>query len=386
MTLRLTDMLARARVEVAPAAGATGLTLFVCGESAHDAPNLEYARQAVFFDALVRHLRRGGVPVTLATAWMDTDDRLAVRAKLEGRPAAAIAAETANLHEAARLALRVAPPDRLLAASAARREAERLRDLLVERGCARVEPSGVHFRAASYAGYGELSGQRGEMLLAAPGDAAGDPLDFPVWRADGASGAPTWHLECPALTLALLGPRVDLHGSCAESLFPHDENSRAIMESAFGAPFARVWCHVGPIVLAARDASAGRTRLFRLPELFAVADPRDVRFYLMSHHYRKPMSFEPERIAAAAASRGKLARFLEELGDGGDAAPPEDVAAACRGAWEALDDDFNAPRALGLLHVLRKRVRARADRGAPPFGRRVAACARELLAVLLGED
>lgn len=384
--VRLHNTLTRRKEEVAP--GDAPLSLFVCGESLHDAPTLESARQAVFFDALARHLRRGGRRVTVATSLLDTDGRIAARARLERRSPAEVAAANVPVHEAALRALAVAPPDRLLLSSASRDAAREIAGILRARGYAYPTSAGLAFRARAFPEYGALSGQRGDKLLSAREDAAAgleDPLDFLIWTGgDGEGGAPTWHLECPALTFALLGPRIDLHGGCADLVHPHDENTRAIMESAFGGPFARLWLHVGPVAFAARDVAADRTRLFRLPDLFERADPLDVRFYLLSHLYRKPMSFEPERIADAAVSRAKLARFLEELG-GGDEPPPADVVDLCRGANEALDDDFNAPRAIGLLHLLRKRVRAHPAYPAPPFGRRVAGCARAILGILLGE-
>lgn len=381
MTLRILDTRTKRKV---PVDGP--VSLFVCGESGHDVPTLETARTAVVFDTLVRSLRGEGLPVTTASAFMDTDERVAARARIEGRPPAEVARGTAPAHRAARAALGCRPFDRFVVAGEAIAASRRLRDRLLAADLAYRTSAGVAFRASRVPGYGELSGQRREKLLAGETEPGGleHPLDVMIWNGSDDGGAPNWHLECPALSLDLLGPRLTVHGGSADLVFPHDENTRAIVESLEGGPYAAAWMHVGPVVLAARDAAAGRLRLFRLPDLFECHAPLDVRFYLLSHHHRMPLTFEPEKIAGAAQSRQKLARFLAELDAGGEEDPPGEVAAACGGAWEALADDLNAPRAIGLIHVLRKRARAHPAWPAVPFGRSLRGCIRSMLVDILG--
>ncbi len=249
----------------------------------------------------------------------------------------------------------------------------RMIETLIERGHAYATPDGsVYFKVASFADYGRLSHlEDRELKLGASNSASAtdsdeytkDSLaDFALWKGrkeeDGVNhwtspwgeGRPGWHLECSAMSLEYLGEDFDVHGGGVDLVFPHHENEIAQSCCATHGKFARHWFHVTHLMVDGGKMSKSLGNLYTLEDLQQRGyTPVEVRYVLISGHYRSPLNFTMHSLDAARQAMQKLAKFDKALREA--AGVSGGVVGTAPGpfgaAWETLNDDLNVPGALG---------------------------------------
>jgi L-cysteine:1D-myo-inositol 2-amino-2-deoxy-alpha-D-glucopyranoside ligase len=265
----------------------------------------------------------------------------------------------------------------------------RMIDVLIGKGCAYDINGGVYFDTSRDRHYGELSRYspaRMRRILAAQDDAALDdpqrrhPVDFALWRRVPSGptwpsrfgrGRPGWHVECSAMSLRYLGPRIDIHGGGSDLVYPHHENEIAQSESATGKrPFVGWWMHTGPVRLEAEKMSKSRGNMIFVRTALETTTPQALRLYLLDRHYRRPFDHDDAQLVRAGERASALA---EHLGPGMTGPLGRD--AATREVLAALNDDLDTRAA---IHALERGAR-RADRNAKPSLRYLA---RRVLGVL----
>jgi cysteinyl-tRNA synthetase len=227
-------------------------------------------------------------------------------------------------------------------------------EALVANGAAYAANGDVYFRVGKDERYGSLSRQRvAEVEDRQPNPAKEDPHDFALWKAtvegeDTAwdspwgKGRPGWHIECSVMAEALLGEDFELHGGGLDLVFPHHENELA-QSRALGHRFARVWAHNGMLRFTGSKMSKSEGNTATLREVLDQWGPEVILVFLLTGHWRKPVDFSEESMRAAAA-RAQTLRNAFTL-----PAAPHDGARWVELA-DALDDDFDTPRALAVLH------------------------------------
>ncbi|HTQ36979.1 MAG TPA: cysteine--tRNA ligase, partial [Steroidobacteraceae bacterium] len=242
-------------------------------------------------------------------------------------------------------------------------------DRLIARGHAYVAADGdVMYSVASFAAYGRLSGKPLEDLRAGARveiDAAKrDPLDFvlwkrakpgePSWPSPWGAGRPGWHIECSAMSMALLGEEFDIHGGGMDLKFPHHENEIAQSCGGTDGRFARVWMHNGFVNVDSEKMSKSLGNFFTLREVLPrLRHPEVLRYFLVASHYRGPINYTPDNLAQAEAT---LAGFYHAL-RGVPAGEPGPDAAQWREEFRAaMDEDFNTPKALAVLQRLARAI------------------------------
>ncbi|HET9675458.1 MAG TPA: cysteine--tRNA ligase [Gaiellaceae bacterium] len=215
----------------------------------------------------------------------------------------------------------------------------------------------VYFRVASYPDYGRLSGQRPEMVEEQePNPRKEDPRDFALWKANKPGedtwwdspwgrGRPGWHIECSAMSEKYLGPVFEIHGGGLDLVFPHHENELAQSRS-LGHEFARLWMHNGLLRLGSAEMHKSLGNVVTLQNALATWGRETLLVFYMTGHWRKPLEFTDETLGAAAA---RTERFRDVFRSPSEPAPED--------AWErfagALEDDFNTPDALAVMHEWR---------------------------------
>jgi cysteinyl-tRNA synthetase len=376
--------------------------MYVCGMTVYDLCHLGHARVLVVFDVVYRYLKRAGFDVTYVRNITDIDDKIIRRAAENGEPIDALTDRYIDaMHEDA-AALGVLPPDAEPRATAHMEEIVAMIERLLANGHAYSADNGdVYYAVASFPGYGRLSGKDPQDLRAGArvevGEAKRDPLDFALWKASKPGepawdspwgpGRPGWHIECSAMSTSCLGNHFDIHGGGADLQFPHHENEIAQSEGATGEPFVNVWMHNGFVRINEEKMSKSLGNFFTVREILARYQPEEIRYFILTSHYRSPLNYDDEHLDNARAALTRLytaLRGLPAAQAGTDAA----VGDPYRQRFDAaMDDDFNTPEALAVLFDLAREInRVRDDD--PASASALAARLRELGAALglLGQD
>jgi cysteinyl-tRNA synthetase len=358
--IRLRDSRTRREVPLEPTVVPGRVSLYVCGPTVYDRAHLGNARPALVFDVLFRLLRHvyGAASVTYVRNITDVDDKINARAAETGRPIAEITAETTRWFHEDMAALGVLPPTREPRATAYIAQMIAMIDDLIAKGHAYEAEGHVLFSVASFPDYGALSGRAvDDMIAGARVEVAPykrDPMDFVLWKPSGEGepgwdspwgrGRPGWHIECSAMSHALLGETFDIHGGGNDLMFPHHENELAQSACAHpGGGFARIWMHNEMLQVEGKKMSKSLGNFFTVRDLLARGVPGEViRLVFLSTHYRKPMDWTDDKARQAEATLRKWRALTEGV-------PPGDVHPEVE---RALADDLNTPRALAGLHRL----------------------------------
>ena len=347
MTVRLYDTATKALVELPPAPAQVGM--YVCGPTVYQRAHIGNAVPFVIFAWLRNWLRERGYDVTYVHNITDINDKI-----YEAAPGASAArardATAWYLEDTAAFGLEM--PDEQPLATETIPEIVALIEELVSAGLAYESGGDVYFRVASFETYGALSGQRPDQVEEQePSALKEDPRDFALWKAtkEGEDtswdspwglGRPGWHIECSAMAEKTLGPEFLIHGGGLDLVFPHHENERA-QSQAVGRPFAKIWMHNGLLVFVGEKMSKSVGNVATIQEVIAEWGREAALLFLMTGHWRKPLEFSQEAMTAASVQVESLRNALR-----GEA--------RAVGNWDAfasvLDDDFNTPAALALLH------------------------------------
>ncbi len=356
--------------------------MYVCGMTVYDYCHLGHARVLVVFDIVYRYLRHRGFEVTYIRNITDIDDKIIRRADENGEPVAALTGRfIAAMHEDADR-LGVLRPSDEPRATAHMDEIQAMIQALLDKGLAYPADNGdVYYAVGRFPGYGKLSGKDPQELRAGSrvevGEAKRDPLDFvlwkatkpgePSWQSPWGPGRPGWHIECSAMSTCALGNHFDIHGGGADLQFPHHENEIAQSEGATGEPFVNVWMHNGFVRINEEKMSKSLGNFFTVREILLRYRPEEVRYFILTSHYRSPLNYDEEHLQQA---RGALTRLYMVL-RGLPAAQPAGGEVFRERFEAAMDDDFNTPEALAVLFDLVReinRVRSDDEGAAPALG------------------
>jgi cysteinyl-tRNA synthetase len=347
-----------------------GVGMYVCGATPQAAPHIGHLRSGVIYDVVFRWLRRLGYDVIFARNITDIDDKIIASAAAQDVPWFALAHANQRTFANGYDVVGCLPPTVEPRATGHVPEMIALIRRLIDAGHAYAAGGDVYFDVRSWADrYGELSHQRLEHMRAA-GDTADDgakrdPRDFalwkgakpgePFWETPWGPGRPGWHLECSAMATKYLGSTFDIHGGGVDLIFPHHENEIAQSHAA-GDAFARYWLHNGMLTVNGEKMSKSVGNVVLLSDLLEKARPVEVRYYLLSAHYRSNTDFTDAALAEAATAYQRIEGFViraAEVVGAGDAGATgaTGVADSLPGAFvAAMNDDLGVPQALAVVH------------------------------------
>ncbi|EAR22246.1 cysteine--tRNA ligase [Nitrococcus mobilis] len=350
--------------------------MYVCGMTVYDYCHLGHARAMVVFDTVVRYLRSAGYRVDYVRNITDVDDKIIRRAAELGEPVNVLTERFIAAMHADTAALGCLLPDAEPRATAYMDAIVALIQRLLDRGYAyqAVDEGSIYYAVERFEGYGRLSGERLEALRAGarvePGAGKRDAADFvlwkaakpgePSWPAPWGEGRPGWHIECSAMAGACLGQHFDIHGGGLDLKFPHHENEIAQSEAAWGGRYVNFWMHNGHIRINDEKMSKSLGNFFTVREVLQVYRAEEIRYFLLSSHYRSPLNYSTSDLDNSRAALERLYLALRDL-PFTEASPA--LAAPYREAFrQAMDDDFNTPLALAVLFDLAREINRRRDR------------------------
>jgi len=343
--------------------------MYVCGITVYDYCHVGHGRMLVAFDVVQRWLRYSGYQVTYVRNITDIDDKIIRRAAENGEGIDALTERFIHAMDEDAASLGVAKPDQEPRATGHIANIIHLVEQLIARGHAYVATDGdVMYSVTSFADYGRLSGKKLEDLRAGArvevDTAKRDPLDFvlwkrakpgePAWPSPWGEGRPGWHIECSAMSIALLGEHFDIHGGGMDLKFPHHENEIAQSCGATGARFANLWMHNGFVNVDSEKMSKSLGNFFTLREVIPkLRHPEVLRYFLVASHYRGPINYTMDNLAQADATLAGFYTALRGVPAGTPGADADQWRAEFRAA---MDDDFNTPKALVVLQRLAREI------------------------------
>lgn len=357
----------------------TRVTLYVCGPTVYDVPHIGNARSAVVFDILARLLRHeyGGDSVVFVRNITDVDDKINAAALDRGITIRQLTEDTYQAYLDSMKAIGVAAPDIQPRVTETIPEIIAMIEALIARGHAYVAENHVLFSVKSACDYGRLSGRsRADMIDGARIEIAPykrDPADFVLWKPSsaelpgwdspeswgGGRGRPGWHIECSAMIAKHLGTSIDIHGGGNDLIFPHHENERVQSQCAHdGAVLAGYWVHNGMLTVDGQKMSKSLGNFITVPEVLDWGFPGEaIRYYMLKSHYRSPMDWTRDGLAAAWKELDGFYQLLRRHPKLPHNQPNQIDAEFFR----ALGDDLNSPLALTVLHGLANATRVQSD-------------------------
>jgi cysteinyl-tRNA synthetase len=345
--MRLYNTLTRRVDPLPPAPGP--IRMYVCGPTVYARAHVGNARPFVLGMWLRTWLRLRGYEATLVHNITDINDKIYDAAPGASADLARRATDW-YLEDTADLGLGM--PDELPRATEVVPQIVRFIEQLVDRGAAYAVEGDVYFRVALDPEYGRLSGQRPDSVEEQePNPLKEDPRDFALWKANKPGedtwwdspwgrGRPGWHIECSVMAEEIFGPFFEIHGGGVDLVFPHHENELA-QSRALGHEFARLWMHNGILAFTGEKMSKSLGNVTTLREAIDRWGRETVLLFFMTAHWSKPIDFSDETMEQARAQLDTFRNAL--LADSTAQVDQEELAAA-------LDDDFNTPGALAVLH------------------------------------
>ena len=344
--------------------------IYVCGPTVQSEPHIGHLRSALVYDLFSRWFAHSGFEVTLVRNVTDIDDKVLEKARQTGQDWSALAYRNELGFAADFRKLGIASPAIEPRATGHIPQMLELIDLLIEKGHAYQALDGsanVYFDTASWAKYGELTNQKLEDMESQ--EASSDKKraqDFALWKAAKSDepttaswnsrfgpGRPGWHIECSAMSTHYLGEHFDIHGGGLDLRFPHHENELAQSQAA-GHDFANYWVHNGLVTVGGQKMSKSLGNSVYSHDLFELASPQVVRYYLLSAHYRSVLDYQPSVLTEAEAALGRILGFITRaqrelkptmFSEVSKVELPDEFVSE-------MNDDLNIPAALAVLHEL----------------------------------
>ncbi len=357
------------------------VSVYSCGPTADSRMNIEECRRFLFSDLLCRYLEFRGYSVRHIMNITDYDDKTIQGSEAAGEDLSDFTRKYIDLFKEDLARLNIKPAEKYPRASEHFDDMVALVKKLVDKGIAYEKYHSLYFNIAGFPEYGRLSGiDLNKIKLGATVDLdeyeKNNPRDFTLMKrarlselkrgiyiqTEWGNVRPSWHIQCAAMSMKYLGESYDIHTSSRDLVFPHHENELAIAKAVTGKPLARFWIHCGEVFLETRD---NRLEKPPLPTLDALVrqgfTPREIRFWIISNHYRKSIVFSEKRLKIQ--TRRALKRIdacihaLMAITDGEAYPDIDQIVYDIRHVFvSAMDDDLNFPRALSEFFNIIKKI------------------------------
>ena len=356
--------------------------MYVCGPTVYDRAHIGHAMSSIVFDVIRRYLEYRGFEVQHVMNYTDVDDKVIRRARILSFEPLKLAEKYIDEYDQHLVELNILEPTvRPRASEEIPAIIERVEEL-VAKGFAYSVDGDVFFEVSRDPNYGKLSGRHLDDMQAGVrievDERKRSPADFalwksakpgePSWESPWGLGRPGWHIECSAMSARHLGDEIDIHGGGNDLIFPHHENEIAQTESLTDRAFARYWVHNGMMQLGGEAMSKSTGNVLSIEEFLEMHEADVLRLLVLNSHYRSPLSFNDEITEAAKRGLDRIKGALKPAIPGDDDSsrhPSKQMTdRASQDFIQAMDDDFNTPRALSAIYELVRGINQARDAGA----------------------
>ncbi|MHB2155597.1 cysteine--tRNA ligase [Calditrichota bacterium GD2] len=366
--------------------------IYVCGPTVYGHAHLGHAKSYISFDVIVRYFRFLGYRVRYVQNITDVghlvsdadegEDKVARQARLEQLEPMEIAERYTRSYFEDMDLLNVERPDISPRASGHIPEQIELAQTLLKKGYAYEVNGTIYFDVQKFKEYGKLSGRKLDELMAAvrieKNPEKKHPADFAVWKraepghimqwnSPWGRGYPGWHAECSVMSTKYLGQPFDIHGGGLENVFPHHECEIAQSEAANDKPFARYWLHNNMVTVNGQKMGKSLGNFITIKDAVKKYTPLAIRYFVLSSHYRSPLDFSDQALESAQKGLGRFhqtfARLLKAKinAKGKDETFEKKIDTYRQKFIQAMNDDFNTPKALAELFEFLKEINAWLD-------------------------
>ncbi len=373
--MKITDTLSGKKEEFKPRSDV--VTMYVCGINPYADSHIGHAMSYIVFDVVRRYLEFRGYKVKHVENVTDVEDNIINHANRLGITVKELTEKYTERYFEDMDALNVLRPHHTPKATETIPEIIAMTQGLIDKEFAYAVGGNVFFRVRKMPDYGKLSKRSLEQMMVRECVEAGedkeDPMDFalwkqakpdePSWESPWGKGRPGWHIECSAMSMKFLGEQIDIHGGGQDVVFPHHENEIAQSESFTGKkPFVKYWMHNGLLQMDADKMSKSLGNLITIRDALKKYTADGLRVFILSSYYRSPLTYTEEAIEAAQSGADRLMRVAvkeapEARGETLDAAPYR------QRFLDAMDDDFNTPRALASLFDMARDINRAEETG-----------------------
>jgi cysteinyl-tRNA synthetase len=351
--------------------------MYVCGPTVYDSCHIGHARSVVVFDVIARYLKAIGYKVIYVRNFTDVDDKIIVKANQLGIDSKAVAERFIKEFYEDMDALNVERATIEPKATEHITQIIQFIEQLIEGEFAYRVEGDVYFSVEKFEEYGKLSGRKLDEMEAGAridiNERKNNPFDFvlwksakpgePFWESPWGMGRPGWHIECSVMSSEYLGVTFDIHGGGKDLCFPHHENEIAQSESISGEPFVKYWIHNGFVNINQEKMSKSLGNFLMIKDVLKTYHPESVRLFLLSNHYRSPIDFTEKAMDEARKGLDKMyalfARVEEKIGSVSE----QNIKHG--DCWqqfcEAMDDDFNSARGIGIIFDTVRKVNRMLD-------------------------
>jgi cysteinyl-tRNA synthetase len=367
------------------------VSMYVCGLTPKNHPHIGHAWLFVSVDVMRRYLELSGYKVDHVQNFTDVDDKIIEAGRRDGISPEQAAARYIESYWKGMDALNVLRPTNTPYATEYIPNMLRLIQGLIEEGYAYEAGGDVYYRVDRFPAYGQLSGNTIDKLAAGarvePGEHKEKPYDFalwkaakpgePMWDSPWSQGRPGWHIECSTMIHQVLGESIDVHWGGRDLIFPHHENEIAQSEAYTGKhPFVRLWMHVGLMQTGSEKMAHSLGNFVTIHDMIDEFGAEVLRMYLVSEHYRTPVTFTTELVGRAGerlkrlkSAERNLAFMAAQCRSEGESfatgklvdALVDQAGQSERQFREAMDDDLNTPRAIAAIEALAKQINTTND-------------------------
>jgi cysteinyl-tRNA synthetase len=357
------------------------VTIYVCGPTVYDYSHIGHAKTYMAFDLITRYLKYKGYAVKYVINITDIDDKIIKRANESGMDSMELAKKFEKVFLDDMRALGIKDADVYPRVSGHLPEIIEIIQTLIKKEFAYVVDGNVYFTVDAIEDYGKLSNQT--LATIKSGARIGidkrkkNPADFalwknskegePSWRSPWGEGRPGWHIECSAMSTKYLGQQIDIHGGGRDLIFPHHENELTQSEAFSGKkPYASYWVHTGFLTINGEKMSKSLGNFIIIRDLLDKLDPEVFRLFILSTHYRKPVNFTQKTLQHQQQSLQRIYNTLDNLKlqiknaqelqtpDKREKELQKQLSKVKDAIINAMDDDFNTPKALAEFHNLIK--------------------------------
>ncbi len=350
------------------------IKMYVCGPTVYDYIHIGNARPIVVFDTVRRFFIHKGYDVNFVSNFTDIDDKIIKKANEEGVLASDISEKYIQEVKTDMEKLNVMPATKHPKVTEEVSEIIDMISDLISKGYAYEVNGSVFFDAVKYEKYGKLSKRNIDDLLSGArievNDEKKNSVDFilwkpakegePFWASPWGNGRPGWHIECSVMAKKYLGTTIDIHAGGEDLVFPHHENEIAQSECSNGADFAKYWLHNGFINIDNQKMSKSKGNFFTLRDIVENYSYNEVRFFLLSGHYRSPINFSKDLMDASRKGLDRIINGVEQLkliiekNDGTEVLSEiiTETEKAIKTFDEKMEDDFNTADAISVVFDL----------------------------------